>query len=630
MKRVVAIILFLASTALGFGQTHTITGTATDSDGQVWNSGTYRIEFNPNPSYPNLSQYYVAGVPLSNYQTVFSGSLNSGGSFSQSNIMSNLAISPVGSTYRIYICPHASSPCGTFILALTSDTDITSPINANIKAPRFDAVAGAFGYNNFEANPHLVSGSTYYNVLNTCQTYYNAITSSWACAGSSTTTISTPTQLLSGCGVNWIGTLSFTVGACSYTINGIAYSSPLTTITLPAADPSNPRIDVIGVNTSSAVFSLQGIPSASPSQPTVDPASQLTLTFVTVPTSSSIPAGVTTNTIFDEGVEWPYTTSGSPGVLSTNNPYHLTRDFEATNPTGYFYFAVPSSGSVNLQNWNNLILYIRSKGSFTSPGQGIKILWQSGSTNFGNQVLITDGTYGFNSSITGTYQQISIPVSAFGTGSTNLQNFAIVTSNPSSTTLPGWYIDYVQLQGGIAPIAPSTVVNWKGVWNSSTAYSPNDLVVSSGGVGYVALVSNTNVALTTTSTWASLAPTTVAAQPAEFATTLSGIAGANQLFLLVPIVYTTTTTIASSCSGSYFGATVAATASYAITIKKLAGGPLGTATTLCTATFAISGTVATFSGTGGTLAAGDYLQIIGPATGDTTLANFGGGIYATH
>ena len=183
MKFLAAAFLFL-SCAVGFAQTQTISGTATDSDGQVWNTGTYKIEFVPNPNSPNISSYFVNGsTPLSTYTLNFAGPLTTSGSFTQAGIVNNNNITPVGSKWRFYICPHASSPCGVFVIAVTADADITTIVNANIKAPRFDAISGAFGYNDTEANPHLVSGSQYYNVLNSCETYYSAITNLWACAG---------------------------------------------------------------------------------------------------------------------------------------------------------------------------------------------------------------------------------------------------------------------------------------------------------------------------------------------------------------------------------------------------------------------------------------------------------------
>jgi len=56
----------------------------------------------------------------------------------------------------------------------------------------------------------------------------------------------------------------------------------LTSVTLAAADPGNPRIDVIGVDVNNAVFTITGTPSGSPVQPVIDASTQLQLTFVTV------------------------------------------------------------------------------------------------------------------------------------------------------------------------------------------------------------------------------------------------------------------------------------------------------------------------------------------------------------
>jgi hypothetical protein len=83
-------------------------------------------------------------------------------------------------------------------------------------------------------------------------------------------------------------------------------------------------------------------------------------------------------------------------------------------------------------------------------------------------------------------------------------------------------------------------------------------------------------------------------------------------------------TVPSSCSGSYLHAKVAATASTAITVTDVT-----TSTTLCTATFSASGVSAAWSGSGGTISAGDIVEIDGPGTADATLANVGGQILVT-
>lgn len=118
-------------------------------------------------------------------------------------------------------------------------------------------------------------------------------------------------------------------------------------------------------------------------------------------------------------------------------------------------------------------------------------------------------------------------------------------------------------------------------------------------------------------------------RPWQASFTFLGVPANSQIVMLVPS--TVAVTIPSGCAGSYMGATTSATATAAFTINKRAGGPAGASTTLCTASFAASpATTTTFSGSGGTLAAGDYLEIVGPATADATLAGLGGGIYGTH
>lgn len=74
-------------------------------------------------------------------------------------------------------------------------------------------------------------------------------------------------------------------------------------------------------------------------------------------------------------------------------------------------------------------------------------------------------------------------------------------------------------------------------------------------------------------------------------------------------------TLPINLTGSYVSAGTAATASTVFTFKK-------NGTSIGTATFAASGTTATLSFTAAvSFAVGDVLEIDGPATADTTLAN---------
>jgi hypothetical protein len=317
-------------------------------------------------------------------------------------------------------------------------------------------------------------------------------------------------QVLAGCAVEYVSALVFNVGVCSYTINGVQYAtSSITPVTLAAADPSNPRIDLIIVNTSSVATRVTGTAAASPSAPTVDPATQLALTIVTVAAGATTPTAITTASIYEENTEWTSAVTANFNAASTSNPYRGTKDIEATTAvlTNAVTLTKPAAGTEVLTNWNTLVFYIRSKstwptGTGASAARSLAVYWRSGSTQVGNQVLIRSGLFGFDSSNTSGYQQISIPVSLFGTGGASVTNLRFeIVGNGGSTSI-GFYLDAISLQGGFAsPTLPTTLMNFKGAWASTTAYNAND-VVTSGGLYYVALAANTNVAVTTTATWA--------------------------------------------------------------------------------------------------------------------------------
>ncbi|HXI90466.1 MAG TPA: hypothetical protein VNO24_10675 [Blastocatellia bacterium] len=321
-----------------------------------------------------------------------------------------------------------------------------------------------------------------------------------------------PNQKLTGCGVEYVSGLIFNIGACSYTISGVTYSSATISKTLGTADATNPRIDVIAVDTSQTVIVLAGTPGATPQQPTLDPSTQLGLTFIYVPANSSSPQGVTISALYDEGSgEWTGSTSANL-AFNTSNPFRGTHNLEATNAllSNYVTFTKPAAGVENLTNWNTLNFYIQSKGQWPN-GNGanaarvLNIFWTTGSGQVGSTVVLKDGAFGFSSSLAGVYQQINIPISLFGTGSTTVTTLKMQVAGSSGSTSIGFYMDAVSLQGGVGQInLPTTLVNFRGAWSSSASYSPNDLVTS-GGIGYVALLANTNIAVTTTADWSPLA-----------------------------------------------------------------------------------------------------------------------------
>lgn len=319
-----------------------------------------------------------------------------------------------------------------------------------------------------------------------------------------------PNQTLAGCGVEYVTGLTYVVGACQYTINGVTYNSPQATLTL-TGDPSNDVIDVILVDNTGAASFIEGTPGVNPQQPTIDPSTQLELTFVYIPAAATTPSNVTLVNIFDEGTEWTPTYSAH-FALSTTNPFRGTHDVEATTAVlgNSVHFTDPSSGTVQLQNYNNLIFYIRSKAAWPTGASGataarsLAVFWGNGATQHGAQVILRDGQFGFSSSNTTSYQQISIPLSLFGAAGIALNRLTFQIAGVAGSSSIGFYLDAVSLQGGNNTVVlPTTLMNFKGTWNATAAYNANDTVVSSG-IGYVALAANTNDAVTDTTTWAAL------------------------------------------------------------------------------------------------------------------------------
>ena len=340
-------------------------------------------------------------------------------------------------------------------------------------------------------------------------TYVNGLVSGISGGGSG----NQPNQTISGCGVEYTSALNITVGACTYIIAGTTYVSPLTNLTFSAADPSNPRIDAVIVDNTGTASILAGTPAVAPVEPTIDVATHLDLTFMLIPAAGSAPQGVVATTLYDENTEWTCAPTANVNCASTNNPYHGTKDIEATSAvlTNGFTLTKPAAGTVDLSTQNNLTFYIRSKAAWPTGKSGanaarfLSIYWTNGSTQVGNQIALRDGVFGFSSVNTTSYQQINIPTGLFQTGSNLVTTLHVVVSGNTGTASIGWYIDEVTLQSGFnPPPLPSSVMNFRGTWASTTAYNVNDTVVSNS-VGYVALVANTNVAVTSTGTWAKLA-----------------------------------------------------------------------------------------------------------------------------
>lgn len=263
------------------------------------------------------------------------------------------------------------------------------------------------------------------------------------------------TGLVSGGGVTWTGNLDFTVAAATYRINGVEYTSAQTDVSLTAADTTDDRIDIIAVDDSGTVIVIDGTPGGPPSAPYVDPATQLQLTFVYVPANATIPGGAVNEDIYHEDAEYTMSTNagGAIDLNSTNNPHAGSVDIEGTaTASGNNFTATKVSGTLNLDEWQSLVFYIRSKATWANK-RAISIFWLNGSTPVGATVALSSGVFGFDSSVTSGYQVIVIPASAFATGGAGVNKLRFQVAGSGGAI--GWYIDDIILQtsnGGQTPV----------------------------------------------------------------------------------------------------------------------------------------------------------------------------------
>ncbi len=299
--------------------------------------------------------------------------------------------------------------------------------------------------------------------------------------------------VVSGGIITWLSGYTYNVSAANYYIDGVFYQSLSTDITLDAADPTDDRIDLFLLTTSSTAVDITGTPSTPPVSPDYDANIQINIGFATVEASSTEPT-ITNDWIYQENIEW--TTAVSAGTInpaSTNNPYAGSLDVEGTSVLNGQYITFTSTPNMSL--YDIFSFQIRSKANFSTTKK-IIFQWYNGTTAIGNPVPLGSGSYGFISTNTTTYQAISIPLSDFGniTGATTLR---ATQSNTSGNQ--GWYLDNLQLQDGTVPIYPyilpiATASTLGGIKvGANLSINPVTGVLSaSAGVGTVTSIATNN------------------------------------------------------------------------------------------------------------------------------------------
>jgi hypothetical protein len=251
-------------------------------------------------------------------------------------------------------------------------------------------------------------------------------------------------HIISGGIVTYSGSgLTYYISACTYLIGGVVYNSPDTTITLDAADATNPRIDLFAVDTIGRALKITGTAASTPITPQVDPASQLTLTTgITLEANATTPTGTTSTLIYDENVEWTTGGTSTANYNNTTNPYHGTKDALVSYTKNQ---ALTFSGTTQTVNGQVLRAFIY----LNNANYNFQFQFFNGTTAVSN--LLTLNGFGFNPALFNVYQNVSIPLTAFTWSGTSFDKLVITMTGKGSTGT--YYLDYMSLEGG-TPVPP--------------------------------------------------------------------------------------------------------------------------------------------------------------------------------
>jgi len=266
-----------------------------------------------------------------------------------------------------------------------------------------------------------------------------------------------------GCQVAWNENYEYTVSACNYYINNSNYQSTEQDVTLDAAHATLDRLDIIGLDITGTVFKLTGTAAADPSEPTVDPETQIKLALILVTANTTEPAGIDSELIYFQNAgsptEWDWTTNGSCFVTNSavdpKAPATLSINGTSCAANAYAQGQI-GSGSIDPNSFLLLKLYIKSKATW-SNNRGLNLAFYSAGVLVGQPVQIfPTNTWGFTSSITSAYQQVAIPISNFlvpnGTTATQFR----ITKFGSGANI-GMFIADITVQGN-AIVAPPSII----------------------------------------------------------------------------------------------------------------------------------------------------------------------------
>lgn len=321
--------------------------------------------------------------------------------------------------------------------------------------------------------------------------------------------------------VVWSGVgLIFDVIYPNYYIQGVLYPGAVVQRTLTDADPSDPRQDVIILDTTGPVVKT-GVASPDPPAYIVDSETEIYLTTILVAAGATTPSGFSEKVVYKENIEFTtFTNSGAINFNATASPFQGTTHIDCTGFTAGHtmkFTEVPLSA---ITDFSNINYRVSLKAVFSNSARFYVRFLKNGIV-VSSTVEVISGNYNFNRNTVNMYQQIVIPTTAFSFSNGQINGVEIFMYGSNAS---GFRMDNVILStGGSAPSPLQksivSIVTDSGVVNATVAddtiemrSANNGLLISAVGkiITFTSLFTSTLKGLYDTAyTWVNTNGTTV-------------------------------------------------------------------------------------------------------------------------
>lgn len=292
--------------------------------------------------------------------------------------------------------------------------------------------------------------------------------------------------------------MSVDVVPTTFSVDGVQYSRPQSSITLTGSHATLPRYDVIYVK-DGATGSRTGTPAATPVKPLLDDETEVELCTVYVPAQASTPT-MSEVTVYADNAEWTSdASSGSIDPDSTSGPHTGSKCIETTAAALGDYVNLSAGDDINISGNSVLSLRLKLKAAWDA-GSRIRLEFRRDGARVGRVVEIEAGRH-FTETNASSWQLVAVPVSDFRlTGA--LVDSLRITIRPTTETATDCRIDQIVLQSGFSPSmsggsfgkiqgdtgsfeadGPDSLLYFVGVSGASVSISGNTVSIAGGATG---------------------------------------------------------------------------------------------------------------------------------------------------